>query len=115
MSLKRIVANRVYWDMEHHRLTKEGKTFCTIQTHYNQWVLEFNPSSPEPSAFVIRSAQPCPTVEAILLTWHLRLDYPNTDIVNHLPESVVGVKIEKVPTKIEYKTCSVSKAQAVIS
>jgi hypothetical protein len=100
--------------MEHHRLTKEGKIFCTIQTHHDQWVLEFNPS-PEPSAFVARSAQPHPTVEASLLTWHLRLGHPNADIVNHLPESVVGAKIEKTPTKIECETCSISKAQAVIS
>jgi hypothetical protein len=114
VSLKRIVAKRVYWNMEYHRLPKEGKTFCTVQTYHGQWVLKFN-SSPEPSGFVACSAQPRPTVEVSLLTWQLCLDHPNADMINHLPESVVGAKIEKAPTKIECEICSISKAQAVIS
>jgi hypothetical protein len=114
VSLKRIVSKRVYWDMEHHRLTKEGETFCTVQTHHDQWVLEFNPSA-DLSAFAAWSAQPRPIVGASPLIWHLRLGHPNADIVNHLPESVIDVKTEKAPTKIECETCSVSKAQAVIS
>ena len=114
VSLKRIVTKKVYWDMENDRLTQAGNTFCTVETRHDQWVLEYNLVT-DSSAFTVRSAQPLPTTEASPLTWHLRLGHPNTDIVNHLPRSVIGAKVEKAPTKIECETCSVSKAKAIIS
>ena len=70
VSLKRIVAKRVYWDMENDRLTQAGKTFCTVQTRHDQWVLEYNPMN-DRSVFAVRSAQPLPVTEASPLTWHL--------------------------------------------
>ena len=100
--------------MENDRLIQAGKTFCTVQTRHNQWVVEYNPVN-DRSVFAVRSAQPLPVMEASPLTWHLRLDHPNTDIIDHLPQSVIGAKIEKAPTKIEWETCSISKAKAIVS
>ena len=71
VSLKRIVAKKVYWDMERDRLTQGGKTFCAVQTRHDQWVLEYNPSTDQ-STSIVRSEQPLPKVEASLLTSHLR-------------------------------------------
>jgi hypothetical protein len=113
VSLKRIVAKKVYWDMENDRLTQAGKTFYTVQTRHDQWVLEYNPVN-DHSVFAVRSAQPLPVMKASPLTWHLRLGHPNTDIIDHLPQSVIGAKVEKAPTKIECETCSISKAKAII-
>jgi hypothetical protein len=42
VSLKRMVAKGVYWDMENNRLTRGGNTFCTVESHHDQWVLEYN-------------------------------------------------------------------------
>jgi hypothetical protein len=67
VSLKRIIAKKVYWDMEGNRLTQAGKTFYTIQTRHDQWVLEYNPVS-DHSAFTTQSAQPRPVDMASLLT-----------------------------------------------
>ena len=100
--------------MENDRLTQAGNTFCTVETRHYQWVLEYNPVT-DSSAFTVRSAQPLPTTEASPLTWHLRLGHPNTNIIDHLPQSVIGAKVEKTPTKIECETCSVSKAQKIVS
>jgi hypothetical protein len=52
VSLKRIIAKKVYWDMENDRLTQAGKTFCTVETRHDQWVLEYNPVT-DSSAFTV--------------------------------------------------------------
>jgi hypothetical protein len=100
--------------MQNNRLTQSGNTFCSVESHNDQWVLEYNPL-PEHSAFTVRSAQPLPTAEASPLTWHLRLGHPNLDIIDHLPQSVIGAKVEKAPTRAECETCSASKAHAIVS
>ena len=114
VSLKRIIAKGVYWDMEHNRLTRSGNTFCTVESHHDQWVLEYNPLA-EHSAFIARTAKPLPAEVASPQTWHLRLGHPNSDIVEHLPQSVIGAKVEKAPTTTECETCGVSKAKAIVS
>ena len=53
VSLKRLVAKGVYWDMKNGQLTQDGKTFCSIESHHDQWTLEYNPSTKQDSAFVI--------------------------------------------------------------
>ena len=35
--------------------------------------------------------------------------------MEHLPQSVIGAKAEKAPTKTECETCGVSKAKAIVS
>ena len=35
VSLKRIMAKGVYWDMEHNRLTRSGNTFCTVESRHD--------------------------------------------------------------------------------
>ena len=35
--------------------------------------------------------------------------------MDHLPQSVIGAKVEKAPTKTECETCGVSKAKAIVS
>ena len=67
VSLKRIMAKGVYWDTEHNCLTRSGNTFCTVESHHDQWVLEYNPL-PKHSAFIARTAKPLPEKEASPLT-----------------------------------------------
>ena len=52
VSLKCLVAKGVYWDMENNRLTQDGKTFCSVESHHDQWTLEHNPLAKQDSAFV---------------------------------------------------------------
>ncbi len=99
--------------MQNSRLTRARETLCKVESHHDQWVLEYN--SIEHSAFVVQTAKPLSTAEASLLTWHLCLGHPNADIIDHLPESVIGTKVTKAPIKDECETCSLTKAQAIIS
>jgi len=47
VSMRKLKAKEVYWDMEHDRLMKNGKTLCVMGDHYDQWTLEFNePADP---------------------------------------------------------------------
>ena len=116
VSLKCLVAKGVYWDMQNNRLTRDGMTFCSVESHHDQWTLEYKPLV-EPSAFVARSAKPLPPSEASPLTWHLRLGHPHSDIIEHLPQAVIGAKIGAAApsTKAECETCGVSKATAIVS
>src|SRR5204862_4625650 len=40
-SLEKFVSKDVYWDTKNNHLTYQGRTFCYLERHYNQWTLEF--------------------------------------------------------------------------
>ena len=64
-------SKEVYWDLEKGRLTQEGQTFCAIERHHRQWILEFVKliEEKEDAVFFTWSVQP-KQEKALLDTWH---------------------------------------------
>ena len=42
VSLDRFIEKNVHWDTEKSRLTFHDHTFCAVERHHRQWVLEYN-------------------------------------------------------------------------
>ena len=90
-----------------------------VEEKFGQWVLEFNPTSPDQSSnssatFAIRSNQPRVS-KVPATTWHERLAYCGPEVLEHLPTAVTGVKLIDGPTTSECEICGLSKAHKIIS
>jgi hypothetical protein len=119
VSMDKFLAKKVYWDMEHNRLTHNKQTFCYVERNHGQWTLENNepmqPTEDENAIFATRSARPRPDEQASPEKWHLKLGHAGPEAISHLSEAATGVKLIRGPSTTECETCSVSKATRIIS
>src|SRR5438034_10839570 len=63
-----------------------------------------------------RSSQPRVDKIASAQDWHLKLGHAGPEAVAHLPEAVIGAKLDgRGPSTVECETCALSKAKQIIS
>src|SRR5579862_8341454 len=78
LSLNKFVEKGVHLDTENDRLQQNGKTFCMLEQHYDQWTLEFH----EPPSILATIEADVPTTKSI---WYQRLGHIEPQAVGHLP------------------------------
>ena len=98
-----------------------SQIFCLVKQKLNQWILKFNMirrqsliKINQPSIFIIQSAK-ARVSQAPATIWHDRLAHCGSEVLQHLPTSVTGVKLVDGLTTTECETCAISKAHAIIS
>jgi len=83
---------------------------CYTEKRLGQYVLEYQPPPPPPtlsdSVLVHATRAPLDVDHEI---WHKRLMHPGSEVMEHLPVKVKGIKT------IDCSTCSVSKAHEIVS
>jgi hypothetical protein len=96
-SLSKFVKKGVHLDTENDRLKQNGKTFCMLKWHYNQWTLEFH----EPPSIFATTKTDARTTKDI---WHQCLGHIGQEAVQYLP----GMQRDgtKGPKTIDCETCS---------
>lgn len=113
VALCKFVDKGITWNIDAGELiTKNtGRIFCYIQRKHSQWVMEYQPIT----AFATPSTAPRADKVGTEELWLRRLGHPGPTVLEHLSESVTGIKLNKGPTTVNCEECAVSKAHAVIS
>lgn len=121
VSLKRLIAGGIEWLTRQDKLMLSKQVFCLIEQKLGQWVLKYNPVQrtaatkvKRPSTFVVRFAQ-AQISKAPATVWHERLAHCGSEVLEHLPTSVIGARLVNGPTTTECETCGISKAYKIIS
>ena len=58
VSLNKFIEKDVHWNTMSHKLTYRGESYCKVEKHYGQWVLEYNDLSIEDTVFATKSTIP---------------------------------------------------------
>ena len=67
-------------------------SYCKVEKYYGQQVLEYNDSSIEDTAFVIKSTISCISTASQEM-WHYRMKHLHLDTIKKLPDATQEVKI----------------------
>jgi hypothetical protein len=122
VSLRQLHRHGYWWDnrpgFNHLRFSKDNSTVAILQTHHNQFVLEYVPEDMSKSAFYTRrnkfnSWTIRRPISGDAWRWHLRLGHPGPQALEHLVNSSQGVRI-RGPKTVECVSCGLSKAKRQI-
>ena len=92
VSLNKFIEKDVHWNTMSHELTYWGESYCKVEKHYGQWVLEYNDSSIEDTAFATKSTIPRISTASQEM-WHHQMGYLHLDTIKKLPDATQEVKI----------------------
>ena len=105
VSLNKFIEKDVHWNTMSHELTYQGESYCKVEKHYGQWVLEYNDSSIEDTAFATKSTIPRISTASQEM-WHRRMGHLHLDAIKKLPDAARGVKIGEKNSRPEGALCS---------
>ena len=122
VSLRQLHKKGYWWDnrpsFNHLRQSRDNSTVAILESHHNQFVLEYVPEDISRSAFHARRNKFNSWSERKPLTsdawkWHLRLGHPGPQALEHLVKCSQGAKI-RGPTTVECQCCGLTKAKRQI-
>ena len=99
-------------------LSRDNSTVAILESHHNQFVLEYVPEDISRSTFHARrnkfnSWSERKPVTSAAWKWHLRLGHPGPQALEHIVNSSQGVRI-RGPKTVECVSCGLSKAKRQI-
>jgi len=111
VSLRRLKAKGISWDLQNNVLTVEGKLWCQIKEIHNQFVIEYQPIA----AFPADSRSPKSALHGTIERWHQRMGHLYEEAIKRLPQAARGVAIDLSKPLGTCETCRLSYALQQIS
>ncbi|KAL1990312.1 hypothetical protein VTN49DRAFT_6151 [Thermomyces lanuginosus] len=120
VSVTRLNTSGVLFNNRDDTLVHDGRTFCHLERHHGQWVLEYNPIKESYDIPIashgVQSSRTRPTLRGTPWQWHIRLGHVGKEAIQHLSKACEGVEITKGgPDISSCETCKFTKAQQKIS
>ena len=122
VSLRQLHKIGYWWDnrpgFNHLCRSRDNSTVAILESHHNQFVLEYIPEDISRSTFHTRrnkfnSWSERKPVTSDAWKWHLRLGHPGPQALEHLVKCSHGAKI-RGPTTVECQSCGLTKAKRQI-
>lgn len=110
----------VFFDIEHRRMRRGGKTLFFVTYNGDHYLAEDNTESSQnlAAATTDKPAVFAAVKSGTAVNWHQLLAHAGSDAIQHLAGAAEGVKIEentKVPPTNMCETCALSKARRIVS
>lgn len=114
----------IWWDMKCNPTvlrSQKGSVLATIEEHYGQYILEYNPiERPKVTHYFRRNKTTSWTKrtpkKGDIIRWHLRLGHPGPGALEHLVHNTEGVSIQGLGIKThECDACAKGKMERQIS